>query len=160
MRAQPGQARQFLLRRAAVGHRFGGVFVTQFIQGKAAAFSQFCRAGHGIRVSGEQAGHFRRGFQMPFGIGGEAKASPSQSAMFPDTAQHILQGPPAGTVIMHIVSCHQGRIRVRRQPGKPGQSAVVIAGIKVMPGQVTTARPALAQFLCLIGEGRILFLRR
>jgi len=132
----PGEFGEALLRGHPVGDRLLGVFVLQFVEAETAAFDDFQAAGQRVLVAAEQPGHFRGRLQMALGMGGETKPGFADRAMLADAGHHILQRPPLGHVVVHIVG------REERQPGflgdrgEPGEVARIVAAIEVMRREI------------------------
>jgi len=76
---------------------------------------------------------------MALGMSGEAETGFRDRAMLADAGHDILQGPPLGLVVVHVVG------RDERQPGhggdvgKAGETAGVVAAIEVMRREIGAA---------------------
>ncbi len=73
---------------------------------------------------------------MALGIGGEAKAGLFDRAAFADAGQHILQLPPLGQVIEHVVGGDQWQPRRLGQCCEMCKTASVVTAIKMMRGEI------------------------
>ncbi len=138
-RAGPGKLGQALLRGAAVRGGFVRVFVAQFVEAEPAAPGDFQAAGDRVFMAAEQPRHLRRRFQMALGVGGEAKAGVVDRAAGADAGQHILQRPPLGNVIEHVVGRDQRQPRRLGQSRQIGEAARIVAAIEVMGGKRAAA---------------------
>ncbi len=133
--AEPGKARQLLLRRAALGHRIDGIFVAQLVERESDARRDLGAARHRLGISGEQPRHLVGRLHVPLGIGEEPEAGFVERAMFADAGQHVVQAPARRHVIMHIVGGDERRAvfgRERRQAGEPRR---IVAAIKMLGGE-------------------------
>ena len=86
----PGQFFEMCLRGGARWHGFVRIRVGQGVEAELAARHDFKRAGNGWLKAIEQAGHFRRSFQVAFCICFQAETGSGQRAVLADTGQHIL----------------------------------------------------------------------
>ncbi len=94
------------------------ILVAEFVQTEPATIGDFLRAGDGVRMAGEQPGHFFRRLKMPHDGSFAAIAEFVDGAALADAGQHILQDAPAGRVIQHVVGGDgrhaECRVRCRR----------------------------------------------
>ena len=142
--ALPGQFGEALLRGQAGhlafwGDRLLGVFVAQFVEAEPAAPDDLDAAGERVLVAAEEARHLRGRLQVALGMGGEAKPGLIDRAMRADAGQHILQRPPLGDVIEHIVDGDErkpGRVGDR---GETGEAACIVAAIEMVRGEIGAA---------------------
>jgi hypothetical protein len=136
-RPAPGKMGEFPVGGAPLGHRFGGVFVFQIIQGKPAFFGDLDGPCDGFRVAPEQPGHLRCRFQVTLGVDRQAAPGIVDGAMLADTGHHIGEHPAFGDVIAGIIGCHQ---RDRVGPGdrgEMGEAAGVVTPVKMAGSQIS-----------------------
>ncbi len=91
-----GEVAQMAVRRLAPGHRFARIALAQFRQGECDGPGKMQGLGDGFGAMAEQPRHLRRRFQMPLGIGLQARAGRLQCHMFADAGDDILQVALAG----------------------------------------------------------------
>ena len=125
-----------MLRGAAVLGGLVRVFVAQLVEAEFAAFDDLDAARDRVFIAAKQPRHFRRRFQMALGIGGEAEAGFADRAACADAGQHILQRPPLGGVIEHVVGRDQRQPRHLGQRREAGEAARIVAAIEMMGGEI------------------------
>ena len=76
---------------------------------------------------------------MALGIGGEAKAGLFDRAAFADAGQHILQLPPFGQMVEHVVGRDQRQPRHLGQCGEMRKMASIVTAIEVMRSKIGAA---------------------
>jgi hypothetical protein len=109
----------------------------------------------GLRPSLEQALHFIGRFQMPLGIGQQAKTCFLDRDMLADAGEDVLQRPPLRRVVEHVVGRDQRQAIVRTQLHDQAKAACVIAAIEMAGGEVRVLADVIAEALqergkCLI----------
>ena len=143
--ALPGQLLQMLLRREAFRHRLARVFVAQLVEREAAGIGQPRGILQGLWPVPEQALHFLRRFQVPFGIGEQAKAGFLDGHMLADAGHHILQRPPLGRVIEHVIGGDEGQAVLCAKLGKPADAPRIIAAIEMADCQMRVPADIVAE---------------
>ena len=106
-RARIGEMRQRLLRRGEACARLFGIFVAQLVEREGESLGQAQRLGHRLGTIAEQPRHFGGRLQMAFGIDRQPAASIGKRQVLADAGEHILQWPPLGRVIEHVVDRDQ-----------------------------------------------------
>ena len=99
----PGELFQVPLRIEAIRAGLLGIFVAQLIKAEIAGIGHLPRGGNRMRPWREQALHFLRRLEVPFGIGLEQMPGPRHRGLVPDRGHHILQGAAMGGVVEHVV---------------------------------------------------------
>ena len=92
-----------------------------------------------VGIAAEEPRHLGGRFQMALGIGDEAKAGLVDGAMLADAGQHILQRPPLGDVVEHVVDGDErqpGSLGQRRQAGEAPR---IVAAIEMLGGEIDMA---------------------
>ena len=102
-RPDPGEPFELLLRAAAAGHRVDRIFVAQLVEAEVAALGDLDRARERFGVTPKEPRHLRRRLQVPLGIDVEQRARLADGAVLADAAHHVLQHPPLGDVVLHVV---------------------------------------------------------
>jgi hypothetical protein len=111
-----------VLRRRKARAPLVGIFVTQFIEREGECGIERRGLLNRFRRVAEQARHLGGRLEIAFGIGGESPARPVDGQVLADTGEHVLQLPPVGMMIEHVVDGderHAGRARdcgTLRQP--------------------------------------------
>ena len=135
-RALPGQAPQCAVRGVAGGSLVVRVFVAQLVEREIAGVRNGDAAADGVRMIAKQPRHLGRGFQVAFGIGGEAVAGLVDRAMLADAGQHVGQPFPVGRVRVNVVGRDQRRAGTGGDPGEPVDPRPVVAAIEVARGEM------------------------
>jgi hypothetical protein len=82
---------------------------------------------------------------MPLSIGFEQTARLVDGDVLADAGDDVLQRPPLGRVIEHVVDGNQRDARLGGEPGEAGQPAMVVAAIEHGGGEPDGARRGLFQ---------------
>ena len=127
------------MRGHAVGDRLLGVFVAQFVEAETAAPGDLQAARQRVLVAAEEARHLGSRLQMALGMGGEAKPGLVDRAMLADAGQHILQRPPLGDVVQHIVGRDERQPGLVGDRGEAGEAAYIVAAVEMMRGEIGAA---------------------
>ena len=123
-----------------VGDRLLGIFVAQFVEAEAAALDDFEAARDRSSWPRNSRAISAAGFRWRSALAARRKPASAIVQCFADAGQHILQRPPLGDVVEHVVG------RDERQPGRLGESreageaAHIVAAIEVMRGEIGAAR--------------------
>ena len=132
---QPGQPFELFLGAAAAGHRVDRVFVAQLVEAETAAPGDLNRTGDGLGMAAEKPRHLGRGFEVPLGVRGEAKAGLADRAMRADAADHVLQRAALGDVVVDIVGGHQAGAPALGEAGEAGEPSLIVAAMKRRGGK-------------------------
>src|ERR1700674_2309258 len=120
-----------VLRRGEALARLVGIFrLLQFIEGEAAAIEEAQRLRHRPRDRAKQPGHLLRPLQMPLGIGLQPAAGGLDRHKLADAGDDVLQRPPLGRVIEHVVGRDQRSECVAGDLGEARQPAFVVAAVE------------------------------
>jgi hypothetical protein len=79
------------------------VFVAQLVEAERAALGDLRRAGERFRNGGVATGDLVERTQVALGVGEETRARLGQRALLADARQYVLQVPPLGNVVVHVV---------------------------------------------------------
>jgi hypothetical protein len=85
------------------------VFVFQLAEIEADALGDLHRPFHRPRPFGKQSRHFIRGFEAPFGVGLQRQAGVRDGAFLAHAGEDVLQHPPLGAVVEHVVGGDERR---------------------------------------------------
>ena len=85
---------------------------------------------NGLRCFMEKRLHVAAGFQVPLGIGLQQPPRTIQRHMCANAGHNILQLPPLGTMIQHIIMGEQRHPNIMRHPLPLSQMALVIAMVQ------------------------------
>ena len=135
-RAFPGQFFQMGLRCLALRNRLVRIFVSQLVEGEAARFRDLDGARQRVLIALEEARHLGRRFQMPLGIGFEAKPCVGKRAFLADAGEHVLKRAAHWAVIQHRAGGDERDARALGHPRETFDPRAVIAAIGVARGEV------------------------
>ena len=76
---------------------------------------------------------------MALGIGGEAKPGLGDRAVLADAGQHILQRPPLGDVVEHVVGRDERQPGLVGDRGEAGEAPRIVAAIEMLRGEIGAA---------------------
>ena len=113
------------MRALALGRGLFGILVGELVEAESAGFGDGRAAGDGVRITGEQARHFRRRLEMAFGVRRKAAPRLVHRAMFADAGQHVGERAPLGAVIERVVGGDQRRAGRGGEGGKGGEPLAV-----------------------------------
>src|SRR5690606_27377800 len=99
----PGEVFQFFHRAPPLADNLLGIDILELIQRKTASISQRQAMGKGFWILPKKAVHLLHRLEVAFSISMEPESSVMDGTFLSDTGQHILQLPPPGIVVMHIV---------------------------------------------------------
>jgi hypothetical protein len=156
----PGLQLQVLLRRKSFRHRLARIFIAQLVEREAARIGQPRGILQRLRPALEQALHLLRRFQVALGIGQQAEAGFLDGHMLADAGHHILQRPPLGHMIEHVVGGDEGQAMLRSQLGKPADAARIIAAVEMAGCQMSIPAEINAEPFQEFGKAFIDLLRR
>ena len=127
LRAVPGELFQPVQGAHALRDRLARIFVGEFLEIEPAGIGDVACGADGVRPFGEEADHFPWWLQMALGAWFQPEAGGGQGAFLADAGHHVLQGPPRGFVVEHIVG---------------GENAETVGGGE--PVEAVDPRPVLA----------------
>ena len=94
-----------------------------------------------------------RRFQVPLGIGFEAKTSLGYGAFLANRSEHVLKVSPVGCVIEHAIGGYDGNSSLFPKFGKRGDAGSIISEIR-MPRRKIEPR---ARSKCHLGAPELVF---
>jgi len=116
-----------------------GILVGELIEREAAAPGDLLRALDGARMAAEQPRHLLGFLEMALGAGEAAEAQRIDGAAQPNGRHHVLQRPPLGHVIVHVVGGDQADAHLGGEIVELGQAARVIAAKQHGGGEIAAA---------------------
>ena len=122
----------------AVFIRVFGVF--QFAEREIAAIEKAQRAVDRLRRAAQQPRHLGGRFEMSLGIGLEQAAGGVDRDVLADAGHDVLQLPPLGRMIEHVVHRDERDAGVFRDGREFSQPAIVVAAIEHTGGEPDMAR--------------------
>ena len=144
-RAGFGELDQRCLRARGIAGRFVGILIAELVERERQALEHRSALGNRLRMVAEQARHLGGILQVPLGIGFQPLAGGHQRHMLADAGEHVLQRPPFGPVIEHVIG---GKERHADTAGKPRQErepAVVAGAMQAVRHQADAAGKCLLQ---------------
>ena len=109
---------------------FGGVGIDQLIEAEIDALGQSETVGDRRLIAAKQTGHFGRGFEVAFRIGGQFVAGGLDGHMFADTGDDIGQGFAIGGVVERVCSSDGGDVE-RGGEGVDFLQALTILSVEI-----------------------------
>ena len=153
-RSVPGQPDELVHGRlAALVHH--GILVGELVEREAAAAHDLLRALDGARMAAEQARHLLGIFQMPLGAGEAAEAQLVDGAAEPDRRHHVLQRPPLGRVVVHVVGGDQAHAHLGGEIVELGEAARIVAAEQHRAGEIAAVPEQAGERPQPLAEGRI-----
>ncbi len=132
----PSQILKMLLRSLARRHRLVRIFVLEITEREAASFDDIDRAFERRFMASEQTRHLFRAFDVPLGIGFEAKTGLAKRRLLANTGDDVLQRTTAGLMIEHVIGRDDWRAtplakRGQRRNPRPIIPAIGMRGRKI-----------------------------
>ena len=162
VRTRPRNVFQMPLRCFAGGRWFLGIFVDEFLEGKAAGVDDFERSRQSPLVAFEQTRHVRRRAQVALCVGGKPRPGLGDADARAHAYEHVLQGSTVRGVIERIARGHDRRADARADLVERCDARAVVAPVGVRCGEIHAscggergAQPAQLPF-----EGGAVFFRR
>ena len=121
-----------------------------------AALDDLLRAFDGARMAAEQPRHLRGFLEMAFGAGEAAEAQPVDGAAEPNGRHHVVQRPPLGHVIVHVVGGDQADPRGGGEIVEQRQAARVVAAEQHGAGEVAAVAEQAGERAQALAEGGFL----
>jgi hypothetical protein len=137
--------RERVLRRRKAGAHFIGIFVAQFVQREGQRpIERRCFRDRFRRIA-EEPCHLGGRLEIALGIDGKPPSGLIDRQVLADAGQHILQFPPVGVVIEHVVDGNERHVRLPCDLCAARQPRAVIAAIEHVGGQPHAAGGGSAQ---------------
>ena len=138
------RGRALLGRREARAH-FLGIFITQLIQREGQCrIERRCFFDRSRRIA-EEARHLGGRLEIALGIDGKAASRGVDRQVLANAGEHVLQFPPVGMVIEHVVDGDERHAGLAGDRGAPGEPRAVIAAIEHVGGEPHAAAGGGAQ---------------
>ncbi len=129
-RALPGKVDERVLGRGKAFAHFVGIFVRQLIEREGEPGVERQRLLDRLRCVAEEACHLGGRFEKSLGIDGEPAAGLVDRQVLADAGDHVLQCPPVGVVIEHVIDGDQRHAGRPCGLGAAGKPRAVIAAIE------------------------------
>ena len=155
-RALPGQALELLHRRLAA-LVLDGILVAELIEREVAAVDDLLRCARSRADAGGTAAPSPcRLLEMPLGAGEAAEAQPLDGAVEADGRDHVVQRPPLGHVIVHVVGGDQADPHRGGEIVEQRQAARIVAAEQHGAGEVAAVAEQAGERAQPLVEGRVL----
>lgn len=123
------------------------ILVAQLVEAERALGGDVSRALQRFAVAGIAPGDFVQRAQMTLGVGKESPTGLGQRALLADAGEHVLQIPPLGNVVVHVV----GRDQRDTDAGGHGRQLFQMRGVRCAVRQLGGEEEAVAEDLA-VGE--------
>ena len=137
----PDQVLQMTLRRLAGRDRLVGILVAQVGQIEADGIGDLQRPLKRRLEPLEETLDLGQGLRMTLGIGREPQPRLLDRHLLPDAGEHVLQGPPLGGVVEHVLHRHDGRSGRATEGIEPGEPAAVVTPVAMGGREIDGHRP-------------------
>ncbi len=134
--AGPRELREMFVRAAPRGHQLVRILVVQLVQTKVAAACNLYGAFQPLGVRRVTAPKLLASAQVPLRVGEQPPARGRERALLPNARQHVLEIPPLGHVVVHVVGCNERNPGLSRQLGELLQPHTVRHVAGQLGGQV------------------------
>ncbi len=131
----PGQILQMSLRGLARRHRLIRILVFKLIERKIDAIGKAQGLPDRLGMIAKQPDHLGRRLEMPLGIGLQQAAGGLDTGLLADATDDVLQHPPLGQVIEHVIGGDQRDADIVRNPLQAGQAPPVVAMMEQAGGE-------------------------
>ena len=120
--------------RKARAH-FIGIFITKLVEREGQRPTERQCLLDRFRGFAKEPRHLGRGLEIALGIDGEPPPGPVDRQVLADAGEDVLQFPPVGMMIEHVVDGDERHAGLPCDPGTPCQPRTVIAAIEHVGGQ-------------------------
>ena len=154
-RAFPGEAHELVLWSLAA-FVLDRVLVGELIEREMAASRDLLRALDGARMAMEQPRHLLRLLEMALGTGEAAEAQSVDGAAQTNGRHHVVQRPPLGHVIVHVVGGDQSDTHLGGEIVEQRQAARIVATEQHGAGEIAAVAEQAGECQQALAEGRLL----